>query len=478
MPLLEGIHPIGLAIALLLPWASGLTLLGAFMTDSRPAVLLGHGYMVGQIIVIVLLLVQDALGFGVSFLPPAVMLAAITLFSGAAWWLRSSRKVLPAPDRSALRHLLWLLPLCWFLFDRGSVLASELMTRPLYAWDAWMNWVPKAVVWFDQAELTPFVSPEEWLQSLPGAEVYTLGNWRASEYPPGIPLLLLWVMLGAGTSDHTLLYLPWLILPLALALAIWGHLRNRAAAPWLAALAVYAWLSQPLPNTHAVLAGYADLWMAAAFCLGAMALDEWQATDDLRYGALALLMAYACAMFKLPGLAFAGILVAAAIVVSWRPSVRLLSWAVAIGMTCLLVGLIAGMWPGLWQAGEQPITLGLPWGLPTLRIQPSPLLPYLWESLFVQANWHLLWLLVIVFSSFGLAARGVDILHNIALLAFLGGLGFLLAVFGFTHYFEQAVNGVTFNRALLYLSPLAVFMAFQQILPWFARASENEEITG
>ncbi len=462
-------------MALLLPWMAGAALLGAFLPAARLTILLGQGFMVGQVLVVLVLLAVHALGLGVSFLPGAVALTVVAFASAVTWWARTNRVMPSWPGRSAGWHLLWLIPLTWFLFERGTVLAGELALRPLYAWDAWMNWAPKAVVWFNHATLTPFVSPADWLQAAPGEPVYTLGNWRAAEYPPGVPLILLWMMLGAGSADHTLIYLPWFLLPVSLALALWGHLRNRSAAPWLAALAVYAWLSQPLPGIHAALAGYADLWLAVAFCLGAMALDEWQSTGCVRYAALALVMALACSLFKIPGLAMAGILLVAAVILVARPSIRVLATATIIVAACLVAGLIAGMWPGLWVQGDTPTELGLPGTLPTLRIEPSPLLPYLWESLFVQANWHLLWLLVLGSLGLGLVDRGSAILRSIPLLVLFAGSGFLLFVFGFTHYFNQAVNGVTFNRAILFLAPIAVYVAFGQLVPWFQRSPDSDE---
>jgi len=475
MALLEGIQLAGLMAALLLPWIAGTALVASLLPNARISLLLGHGYLVGQTLVIVLLLAWDGAGLALTFAPPAAILAAIALLGGATWWLQSAPLTLPRPRMRALRHLLWLVPLAWFVFERGGTLLSEQMLRPLYAWDAWMNWVPRAVVWFDHESLTPFVDPEQWLQASPGEVVYTLGNWRASDYPPGIPLILLWHMVGAGTDDHTLLYLPWLLLPASCAVALWGHLRNHGLPPAAGALAVFALLSQPLVNTHAVLAGYADLWLAVSFGLGAMALAEWQRTTESRYAVLAALMALACTLFKTPGLAFAGILVLAAALMAWRPPPRLLWWIGSLAAIGLLCGLVAGMWPGLHRQGEALASLDLPGSLPTLDLRLAPLLPYLWESLFLHANWHLLWSLLIASLVVGSAFRGRVALENVALLVLLASLGFLLFVFGFTHYFRQAENGVTFNRTLLYLAPLAVFGAFEQLAALFRRDDYIEE---
>lgn len=475
VPLLDGISVWGLLVALFLPWLAGAAIVGCLLPGVRLSIVFGHGYLVGQVAVIVLLLGWDASGRALAFAPPALALSALTVLLACWWRFRAAPTRMPWPDRGAWRHLLWLLPLAWFLFERGSVMLGELSLRPLYAWDAWMNWVPKARVWFDHATLTPFVSPSDWLQASAGSDVRTLGNWRASEYPPGVPLLLLWTMLGAGTWDHTLVYLPWLLLPAGLALALWGHLRSHALSPWLAAVAVYALLSQPLLDTHAVLAGYADLWLAAAFCLGSMALAEWQRVRVLRYAILAMVMALACVLFKTPGLAFAAILIGAAGVLAWYPPVRILRWAGVAAVGCLAIGLAIGMWPGFQGSSETVAALELPGVLPSLELRPAPLLPYLWESLFAQANWHLLWPLVVAALAVGLTTRGWAALDGVAPNLFLAGLGFLLFVFGFTHYFNQAENGVTFNRALLYLAPLAVFVAFEQMVPFFVHEGELRE---
>ena len=211
MPLFDGISMWGLFAALVLPWLTGAAIVGALLPGVRLSIVFGHGYLAGQVAVIVLLLGWDASGRDLAFVPLAGTLSALTILFAWWWRLQSPPTHLPWPGRGAWRHLLWLLPLAWFLFERGSVMLAEQALRPLYSWDAWMNWVPKAKVWFEHATLTPFVSPPDWLQAAAGSDVRTLGNWRASEYPPGVPLLLLWAMLGAGTWDHTLIYLPWLL---------------------------------------------------------------------------------------------------------------------------------------------------------------------------------------------------------------------------------------------------------------------------
>ncbi len=107
---------------------------------------------------------------------------------------------------------------------RYATIAQEILLRPLYAWDAWMNWAPKAVPWFQNNELTPFISADSWLAQTGEPAAYTLGATGAWKYPVTVPLIQLWGMLGAGSSDYPGVNLPWLMGVVALGLALYGHL--------------------------------------------------------------------------------------------------------------------------------------------------------------------------------------------------------------------------------------------------------------
>jgi hypothetical protein len=461
MTIAAEITPIALAIALILPWLSGAIAVRALVGPAPISLLLGHGFMLGQLLIVLLLLAWDFAGLHLAFTPIALTLAAL---SGGVLLLYKPQVIWQKPHCSGRwSDILWLLPLIVFLGERGFTLTEELVLRPLFAWDAWMNWAPRSVVWFHHEALTPFVLPEQWLAAPSESVAYTLGNPRANLYPPGVPLLLLWPMLAAGTHDHTLLYLPWLLLPFAASAALWGHLRQQHLPAPICALAVFAFLSQPLVNTHTALPGYADLWLAVAFGLGGMALAQWQASGNGRWGLLAGALALCCALFKVPGIGFALLLVAAGGLLVLRPPARWLIYAGGAAFTLLIGGLLLGLHPHSAQFAANHLVLNLPGPLPTLRLAPAPLLPLLWDSLFVFANWHLFWLLLAACLSTGLVLRGVESLQHVALPVFIAGFCLLLALFGLTHYFAQAVNGVTFDRTLLYVVPLGVYVAFAQL---------------
>jgi hypothetical protein len=454
MSLFEGPSAIGLLLAVALPWLAGA--LAVHATAGRQAgmaAVIGFGFFVGQLFVIALLLAWDAAGLALSFAPPAVLLAAAC--AGLAWRAARPPRPMRRPPPPRWRGLTTLAVglLLALIASRFGLMASEVIARPVFAWDAWMNWVPRAIVWFDHDQLTPFVLPPEWLAAPASEEVYTLGNWRASGYPPGVPLMLLWTMLGAGTADHTLLFLPWLLAPVAFSLVLWEQLYRAGTGTLVALLAVYAFISPPLVATHVMLVGYADLWLALYFSLGVIAVDRMHRGGGVPVALLALAMAAGTVLMKTPGLVFGAVIVLLLALAAlglpdhwWRR----LSLAGLAGIVALLLAGLLG--------GDAQAVLPLPMFLPDLRLQPQPLLPILAESMLVFGNWHLLWPLLALAAVAALAVRGRAALAGPAIAGWVAAAGLLVFVFGFTHYFRQAENLVTLNRALLYLVPLSAYL--------------------
>jgi hypothetical protein len=115
----------------------------------------------------------------------------------------------PAMDKWQLALVILFLLLITY---RYTGIAQEIGLRPLYPWDAWMNWALKAVTWFILGGLVPYISPEDWLQKLENTTTYTTGAKNAWQYPVTVPLIQLWGMLGVGNSDQTFGNLAWVSL--------------------------------------------------------------------------------------------------------------------------------------------------------------------------------------------------------------------------------------------------------------------------
>ncbi len=325
---------------------------------------------------------------------------------------------------------------------RFASLAAEVAWRPLFPWDAWVQWATKARVWYELRHIVPFVPGEAWLAGAGGAYFDAAPN-----YPATVPLLQVWSCIALGRWDDSAMNWPWLLLLLALTLAVYGALRD-AGLPALGALVgAYLVASLPLLDVHVALAGYADLMLAGVYTLSALALYRWARRRDRRDAALALVFAFACPLIKIPGIAWALTLLPGVVVALLpRRGLRLVGFGFAAG--ALLVLAVAQFEPRILSY--------------QLHLSYAPPWQSLGEAYFFFANWHLLWYAVIVLALLG--ARRL-VAPPLAPLAMVGAaaLAFLVVVFMFTNAAAWVENFTTVNRATLHAAPLLVCLC---VLLW------------
>jgi hypothetical protein len=459
----------GLLVALTLPWCLGCIWVYWLLRRTgqyNAFVVLGQGYFLGVFCTTLVIRVWDLLGFALNFWQLALVLLVISGCGLALQRWRPGpilrrRPEQPTPSWHLLVGTLLLALIAW----RHITLVQELLLRPLYAWDAWMNWAPKAIVWFYHGSLVDFVNPEAWLSG--SEDTYTLGNSQASRYPITVPLIQLWGMLGVGSWDHSGVYLPWVIAPLALGLGLYGHLRLAGVALLPALVACYLLLSLPYLNVHAVLAGYADIWVAAAFCLAVCALYQWQIARDWGYAVLWCLMAALCSQLKNPGVVLALIVLffGLRLWVNLKPVLEIALWVVVAALA--MWALVSGFDLQIPLLGHLAFDNGI---FEIGRFGKFELAYHavgaaFVETFFVMINWHLLWYLLLPCACFGVYRCVVQRKPATELLPVMAAMAFVVVVFVFTGYHIAASNFVTLNRVLLYPVPALIFC----IGLWFRR---------
>lgn len=467
--MIESLSWTGLFTALFLPWIVGSLLVNRLLLRSEfrnPFVVIGHGYLIGMIASSQALRLSDALLGGLYFWPVVGLVAFLGM--GFAW---SSR---PVSAATALRHDKgtavepWQLALAvvfaLLIANRLYAMAQELVLRPLYPWDAWMNWAPKSVVWFQRGELADFINPKDWLVAADRSAVYTLGNWRANGYPEGLPLIGLWTMLGAQTSAHPLLHLPWLLMAAALGMAFYGHLRLAAVPVGSATVGAYLLLSLPYLNVHTVLAGYADLWLTAAFSLAAFGLHASIYTGERIYLVLVVFFAVVCTLLKVPGIILAALLLVFCGFTALQLTVRKQLLLLALVVAGFLVALAVGIEGHFGVYGDLQLSLervAIPF-VGSTQLALHPVYGRLAEALFAMMNWNLLW----YFYSAALFTLSVRVLRGRLPTRELGAIALLSTVatamitviFLFSDYYLRLLDMTTVNRAYLYVAPLGLFV--------------------
>lgn len=444
---------LGVTLSLVLPWVAGTLAVAALQSRARERDWLlcaGYGYPIGAFATTLVLRAVSLLAphWGLWLVAVPLGLLAIGAFllarSGEPWNRAAtrSRHVLGAMPAS-LRALFWIAVA--LIAVRLAGLAAEVALRPLLPFDAWTQWSTKALVWYHYGRIVPFVSPEQWLSTSDPMRFVD----SHSGYPGTVPLLQVWTALCLGRWDESLINAPWPALACALGLAFYAQVRRLGVSPALAALCTYLLMSLPFLDVQVALAGCADLYMAVAYGLAAMALWQWSLAPNRSDALLALTMAVVASSLKTEGILW---------VLTLLPPV-LVSIHRRAGLAA--VACIAGA-----------ALLYVFFGPPDLEIfayilhtRFSNVSQPLLEHMFLMDNWHLLWYLAIA-----MVAVNYRILLSPALapmsVTLLGGLAFVFVVFFFTSAAGGVEDESLVNRLPLHLVPA---LAFYLVLVWRVR---------
>jgi hypothetical protein len=447
-----------------LPWILGVALLQAMArataTRDGPGTLawtVGCGWFAGAFLLTLWMRALSATG-----VPFGVIVIGLPLAAGAAvasWlvWRRHPRalgesaraalRVLAGADLAAFPRVAWRALLAWLVF-RFALLLAEVVSRPLYPWDAWSHWATKARVWFELKSMVPFVTTSEWLQR--GGSAYTDAN---PHYPGTVPLLQAWGATVLGRWDDALVNLPWWLTGVAFALAIYGFLAQRGFDALRALIGAWLVVSLPILDVHIALAGYADLPLAAYLTLAVLAGWRWTEDRGRADAALALSFVAACMLIKNPGKVWVLTLLPGAVVaLAPRHGIRVAVASLVVAVAVLVV-----------LARLDVVLLGY-------RLHLEFELPWrgLIDAYLVYANWHLLWYGAIAAAIVGwrdLLSRELAPLTMVI----AAGLLFLFFGFAFTNARLWVEDQSTVNRATLHLAPLLVVWMLLAFRAWMAR---------
>lgn len=464
---------IGLLLGLLLVWAFGIACLAALPRRTAranepggTAWTIGAGGLAGLFLATLWLRALSLAGIPFSVAAIALPLLLVTVALGG-WVARRGRHATRDSVSSSLRaflsgmsvklsgrsldraaRVLWRV-LLLLLTLRFALLFTEVATRPLFPWDAWTQWATKARVWYELGRIVPFERTEAWFAA-GGTAYFDAGP----NYPGTVGLMQVLASNFLGRWDDTLMNLPFWMLAVAFAFAVYGALRAMEFTPTWALAGTWLASSLPLANAHVALAGYADLPLAIYFCVAILAGLRWQKTREPADAALALLLLAACPLLKVPGRIWALFALPALIVgLLPRRGPRIVAALYAAAVTGLLL-----------LAQTSPVIMGY-----HLHLEFGPDWDALANSFFLYDNWHLLWYGAIAVALLGrrelLAPQAAPLTAVVA-----GGLIFLAFVLLFTNARDWVSDQSTVNRATLHLAPvvviwmLVVFRAWAQTL--------------
>jgi hypothetical protein len=433
---------IALALSIAVPWIAG-TLCVRAATGGSPqpaAIAIGYGYLTGLFGVT---LVMRALSLAGQRWSVVWIAAPIMLLALAAWFRLRPLGAARSPMRAlgalatltgAARAIFALLVLLTCV--RLLMLGVEVVLVPLVPYDAFAQWATKSRVWYEYGRMVPFVQASEW-GSAAGTMYFTDSH---PEYPGTVPLFQVWTALCLGRWDESLVNVPWVAACVSLGIAFYAQLRRLDFGPVKAMFGTYALLSLPFLTIHVALAGIADLFVAIAYGLAAIAMWQWAITRQGSDAGLAVVMAIVCASVKMEGSLWVLTLVPGVVTALHR----------RLGLA--MMGAAAAAAALYLAFGPSELRL-LRYTLRTRFVDVSDLV---YEHLFVMDNWHLLWYAIVavvvvhVRTLFGsrLAPMTVTMLAAVAFV-------------GVVFFFSSASGGVRdesiTNRLVMHAVPAFVF---------------------
>jgi len=457
---------LGFLLSLFLPGLLGYVWLDLLWRPAHWAAKAGYGYLLGTIFLAVIFLAWGSMGLTLTFSSITIVFLLFTLipFSLDSRVSLGSKTCDCGAHTTSWKIWIWWFFLIIFIVRFGGLLL-EVFWRPLYPWDAWMNWAPKARVWFGLQDLIPFVHYSQWPTQSLSSSAFSLGNPDASLYPPLVPLVQLWIALGLGEWRDNWINLPWFLCAIALSLAFYGQLRMLKITPLASLLATYLLLSMPYLNTHVALGGYADLWMAAFYCAAVMALIGWTSTRSSVQLMLMLVMAVGCILTKKPGLIWAATLIPGILLVispKWQKYLLSLFTIVILGTLATTHQIVLNL-----TESQQLILsadmLQIP-GFGTFPITYHSVSQYFIDNIFIRNNWNLSgWLILLLFPVIMFVGKSKQSTTPAALTLAIGIL-FVFFVFTFTQHYQAAANSTTINRAIFHLAPALFYTAIVAFL--------------
>jgi hypothetical protein len=422
---------------------------------------LGEGYLLGTLLIGNLLWIGGALSTEGLFLRSLPWLLGAAMVAVAlARWRRLPAAPLTEPADSAVARRLVALGLL-LLAALWLVILVQAWTLPTLTWDAWNAWLAKAKAWHHAGAMLPVVDLPVWLAGAPEPLLSAV----AAPYPEALPRYATWLASAAGRWRDGDVQLAWPLLWLALGAILAGALRLRGVARLPTLAAVGFLLTLPIVTAHASLAGYADLWLAAAVLASGHHAARFIA-GERRAIVPALVFALLLPTIKLEGAVWMLMLLAGIGLWLLPSRWRWLAPAgvvVALSLSLLLLPGFGLPVPGLGR-------VVLEWGAITVPVVGH--LELFWrdvggtvaESLLLLPNWSLLFYLLLPLIVWRWRRIGEPANAMLAAVLLLGA-AFLFVLFFFTDASRWAENLTSLNRLVLHLVPLLVCWLALLLLP-------------
>ncbi|MEM1144756.1 MAG: hypothetical protein AAGI88_19410 [Pseudomonadota bacterium] len=341
--------------------------------------------------------------------------------------------------------------------------AIEVLHRPVFPWDAWLNWMYRAKAWYLSGQISDFDPVTLWSSGAEPTNDYAVAGHH---YPRLLPLIAYGMAKVLGGWNEPLVSLPYIFLGSALGVGSFALARRHGLSKTASLVVTYLTVSLPLVGTHLSLAGQADIWMAATSGLGFVAVCSGLINRNNSNLLLGMTLVGLGAMFKVEGTLW--LVAAVALVFSAILGRRGTLVVMTVASCVLLLGVLTGIYglhvPGLGAVGLLDGRLHIPL-IGSYLVQLHDIGDDYLANFLLGASWNLLWYMV----AGALAVSLFTIRRSREAAVFLSFFILITVsqalIFVFTEQGAWAEDWTAINRLPLQFAPALVFASVCLLLP-------------
>lgn len=420
--------------------------------------LLGDSFFIGVFIVVVVLNIFQLMAINLN-IPMTFTVFSIFAMISLLIVIFLNRKSISISSRTGFQfkissHIFYLSFFIIIVLHLYHIIMQN-TSMPLIGWDAWNGWVAKAKIWHYHGISEPLINRFVWLQS-----DSVLTN-PIVHYPDGLSLLYLFES-GYWGWNETELNAIYPAMFIALIFSFFGNIKiltDSRIYPWVAVLML---VTIPMVNIHLVLAGYADIWIAAFLVLSIFNAQMFLDKPHIKSFLSVAIFSIAMVLFKLESWVWLAIFVSAFFLSVLSTNKRKLLYVIFVSV-CFIWWLNDGLSINL-PMGEliiKPNLIQIPalgsYSLTFLNTTTSLL-----EALFFSKSWGLLWYLipVVIFLTIRIKNKNTLVLPGLFLIF---TVLFLFVLFYMTYASVFANDFTSSNRIVMHIVPLFIYLLVQVV---------------
>ena len=334
--------------------------------------------------------------------------------------------------------------------------AIEVLHRPVFPWDAWLNWMYRAKAWYLSGHISDFDPVTLWASGAERQHTYAVAGHH---YPRLLPLIAYGVATAFGFWNESLINAPFLICALLLPLVTYWVMRELRHTKLAAILCAYFVTSVPLIGAHLSLAGQADIWLACTTGLGFSVIFLGLSNQHFSKVAIGLVAVALGTQLKVEGAVW--LLTAFFfIALGYRPRLSLLGLFAALlaGVLMYSAGIETVDIPRLGKLGLDSNRLYVPL-LGSYALQTYELGDDYLSNFFIGGSWNLLWYLTLFAILVALLRVRTERVSALALSFFACVTAGQVLIFFFTEQGAWAEDWTAINRLPLHFVPALVVVS-------------------